>query len=478
MATPFPSSKMRRRPLATGLAALLLAIGFGGAVQAYPDAKVDAQIRPNFGGLITPPLRSNYRPDHWRKPDHKPKKPYPRPGWPTYPYPPQGGFLDSVVVDCADPALGPYPISDALWALRDGGVLFLRARGGVCRETLYIDRPVTLIGEGTPTFAPGLNPSPARIAPPAGAPCIRIAPGTRGVEIRDLIIEADQAGRSACIEAVDAELALVNSYVRYSGEAAAVFVSGGRLVGRQSTIEARTNDAAVLVDTATVDFRQVRIAADVRGLDITPAAGESHLTQVGVVAEGGTLPGSTGVTVRGLRSGGGKLVVKNSYVGGWITGLYVDRGAKLDLIRSRVHARRGVISDWGEVVVRESAVWGDEYGAYFAGGSPVIEHNRFGGPRGGLLLDRQVQAQVQPNYLYAQEGCSTWSFGQGLYCQPMSAAPPRLFDGGADPYGYSAYGGQGGYGWSYDGYERGYQLHGAPQPLAPPQPTRRGLFSR
>lgn len=443
----------------------------GAPAQAYPDARVDAQIRPNFGGLITPPLRSPYRPDQWRKPDHKPKRPYPHP---VRPHPPlQGGYLDSLTIDCADPNLGPYPVSDALWALADGGVLFIRARGGVCRETLYIDRPVTIIGESGSAFATGSDSQPAKLSPPAGAPCIRVAPGTRGVEIRDLVIEADQGGRSACIEAVDAEIALVNTYVRYAGEAAAIFVSGGRLVGRQSTIEARTNDAAVLADTATLDLVQVRIAADVRGLDVTPAAGESRLLQVGVVAEGGTLPGSTGVTVRGLRSGGGKLVVRNSYIGGWITGLYVDRGAKLELVRSRVRARRGIISDWGEVVVRESAVWGDEYGGYFAGGAPVIEHNRFGGPRGGLMFDSQTRPTFAPNYLYATDLCDPYAQPQGLYCQSFGAGPLQAF-APPDAYGQSAYGPPA-YGWALDGYERGYQVDGAPVALPPPPPPgRRG----
>lgn len=457
-------------------AGLGLTLAAPAPAQAYPDARVDAQIRPNFGGLITPPLRSPYRPNQWRKPDHKPTRAHPHPGR-GHP-PARGGYLNSLSIDCADPKLGPYPVSDALWALADGGVLFIRARGGVCRETLYIDRPVTIIGEGSPAFATGPEPQPARLAPPAGAPCIRVAPGTRGVEIRDMVIEADQGGRSACIEAVDAEIALVNTYVRYAGEAAAIFVSGGRLVGRQSTIEARTNDAAVLVDTATLDFTQVRIAADVRGLDITPAAGESRLLQVGVVAEGGTLPGSTGITVRGLRSGGGKLLVRNAYIGGWITGLYVDRGAKLELVRSRVRARRGIISDWGEVVVRESAIWGDEYGGYFAGGAPVIEHNRFGGPRGGLMFDSQTRPALAPNYLYATDLCDPYTQPQGLYCQSFGAGPLQAF-APPDAYGQAAYG-PSAYGWSMDGYERGYQLDGAPMALPPPPPParRRGIFGR
>lgn len=472
--TAQPPRFRRTAALAGTLAAALGLALLAGPVQAYPDAKVDAQIRPNFGGLITPPLRSPYRPAPWTKPSHKPKHHHRPP--PHAPYPQAGGYLNSLSIDCADPTLGPYPISDALWALADGGVLFIRARGGVCRETVYIDRPVTIIGEGTPAFATGQASQPARLSAPAGAPCIRLAPGTRGVEIRDLIIESDQAGRSACIEAVDAELALVGSYVRYGGEAAAIFVSGGRLIARQTTIEARTNDAAVLADTTILDFSQVRIAADVRGLDLTPAAGESRLTQVGVVAEGGALPGSTGITVRGLRSGGGKLVVRNSYVGGWITGLYVDRGAKLELIRSRVRARRGIISDWGEVVVRESAVWGDEYGGYFAGGAPVIEHNRFGGPRGGLVFDSQARPSLSPNYLYAPEGCDPYGQPQGLYCLPLAAAPPLAF-ATPEAYGQPAYGGQA-YGWSHDGYDRGYQADGSPVPIAAPPPPRRGFFGR
>ena len=467
-----PTQGLARRAVrGLALAAGIAVFSMGGASPALaaPDARIEAQIRPNFGGLINPPLRSSHKPSQWAKPvrpPHRPPRPY-------GPYAPQGGYLSSVVVDCADPALGPYPLSDALWALADGGVLFVRARGGICRETLYIDRPVTIVGEGAPAFGGG-EAQPARLAPAAGAPCIRVAPGTRGVELRDLVIESGQGGRSACIEAVDAEVALVGSYVRYSGEAVAIFASGGRLVARDTTIEARSNDAAVLADTATLDFTRVRIAADTRGLDITPAAGESRLTQVGVIAEGGSLPGSTGVTVRGLRSGGGKLVVRNSYIGGFITGVYVDRGARLDLVRSRIRARRGIISDWGEVAVRESAVWGDEYGGYFAGGAPVIEYNRFGGPRGGLLFEGQTRPTLQPNHLYASDACDPYGYGQGLYCQPARQAPYGLF---ASPMELSGAPYGGGYGWAYDGYDRAYQSYGPPQPFAPAPlpPPRRGL---
>lgn len=451
--------------LGAALAGAVLTLSVAGQAQAMPDAKVDQQIRPNFGMLLAPPLRPSYRPGAWK----------PRRGGTGHDFQgPRGQrrplYLDSITVDCADADGGPSPLADAIYNLADNGVLYIRSRGGVCRETLEIDHPVIIASEGVPAFG-GAGAGVARLSPPPGAPCIRVAPGVKGVEIRDLVIEASQGGRSACIEAQDADVALIRSSLRYQGDASAIFVQGGSLIVRNSVIEARTNDAAVVADGAFVDFQQVKVSADVRGLDVTPAPGQSRLVQVGVISPGPGLPGSTGITVRDQRSGAGSLLIANSVIKNWVTGIYVDRGAQVELIHNRIlKVRRGVISDYGQVRVRQNAIAAEDYGAYFAGGRPEVAHNRFIGA--GMDYDRSADPITEPNYIYSTQGCG-YSLPPGSYCRPMVEMPRQILD----ETGFDA---SGRYGWEVDGYERGYQRDGAPQPRSyvPPRPPRRPIFGR
>ena len=220
----------------TAAGAALLLFSAAGSAQAFPDqaAGIDAQIRPNFGGLITPPVRPRYRPDRYQPRGYRPY----RPG--------RGGYYSSqrtemsISVDCDAPArydsygpgqggqggqgggqyggppsngdqfggngggnggqsssgqYTPSPVADALLRLADGGTLYLR---GTCRETLWIEHPVTIAGQGHSIFDE-VTAATATIAPPEGSSCVKIAPGTQGVELRDLVLTTDKGGRAACV---------------------------------------------------------------------------------------------------------------------------------------------------------------------------------------------------------------------------------------------------------------------------------------
>ena len=451
----------RLRAAAVG-AAVAIGLACGLPAQAAPDAKVDQQIRPNFNLLLSPPLRRAYRPEPWRF--HR--------GFPDY-YPGRARplLMQTITVDCGDPRNGPAPLNAALYDLADNGILYIRSRSGaVCHETLEIDHPVIIAGEAAPAFDPGPDRGPARLAPAPGAPCVRIAPGVKGVELRDLSIDDTQGGRSACIEALDADVALVHTLIRYQGDASAIFVQGGKFLARNSTIDARTNDAAVLADGAVVDFHRVKIMADVRGIDITPAIGESRLVQVGVMATGVGLPGSTGITVRDQRSGSGTLLVADAVLRGWVTGVYVDRGGKLELTNSRLlRTNRGVISDYGVVKVHQNAVEAEELGGYFSGEGPQVMRNRFYGE--GPRFDRGVQPQMESNYLYLRPDLCDWPMDPGLYCRPMKERAGPVFD-------ESGFDLEGRIGWDIDGYEQGYIRDGAPSgpSWTPPRRKCHGWF--
>nr|QQZ49605.1 hypothetical protein JKL49_22210 [Phenylobacterium glaciei] len=131
--------KALRRLAGLGAAvACVLSLGVAGEAQALPDAKIDQQIRPNFGILLAPPCATPIAP----APGSLGAAPAATAataatvtaaaatamaairGRPTPLY------LDSITVDCADTRGGPHQLADAIYNLADNGVLYIRSRGG------------------------------------------------------------------------------------------------------------------------------------------------------------------------------------------------------------------------------------------------------------------------------------------------------------------------------------------------------------
>ena len=472
---------------------------------AYPAAQVDQQIRPNFGGLITPPLK----PRHW----HEWKKPTtldPRPPLcpdgspkPCKPPPPPRDRL-SAVVDCSDGYGDDQPIAFALQTLADNGILYLRG-AEACKETIYVQNPVVIVGEGDSAF--GARPEgAAHLAPSSGSPCIVVYRGVR-LELRDINLVAEEAGQSACIEAEDAEVSLVRTRVSYWGDGSAVMTKGGRLYMLDSLVDARTWDAAVVAEDTVVDIARTRITGESSGLDLMPGNGESKLEQVGVVSRGGESPGDVGILVRGQRSGTGTLSLKNALLCGWKRGLHLERGAQVEMSRSRIcDAQWGIISAGANLVVRESAIGAWDIGAYVASGSATLERNRFhGGRRSGyssatgsaggqkefvgigvgatdgnaaigaflgagrsrtaasqvygdgrpVYVDPGALVKLVDNWGYSTAKCKAGQFGPNLDCRPDQELPGYLRE-------LPRWATDGRLGWDLDAYNYGYLRDGAP----------------
>jgi hypothetical protein len=504
---------------AAGAAIALFAAA--GSSQAYPDqaAGVDAQIRPNFGGLITPPVRPRWRPDRW----HPRRGGYGRYPGGQGPYDPNYDRVSSLSVDCNAPAPPPYnggqynggqsgngqydsgqsgggqsggqydsgqssggqydsgqsgggqynssgPIGDALQRLDDGGTLYIR---GVCRETVWIERPVTIVGEAASVFsdAPAQR---ATIAPPEGASCVKIAPGLQGVELRDLILTTEKGGRAPCVEAWDSKVALVRTTVRYWGDTAAVFASGGELRLIESFIDARTWDAAVVSDGAVLRMTRTRVLSEEAGVDVTPGVGESIIDQSGIMGRDAALPAGNGILVRGQRSGSGALKVTNSVVCGWRNGLHLDRGSIVEVYRSRFcRTTVGVVTD-GDLTLTESAIGSREVGLYASTGKATVKRNRFyGWGSRPIWIEPGVVVDLEPNYAYYASDCWNRPWEQGVYCQRSGALPAAIRDESQFVSPYHDW-------WEADGYDRGYARDGSPivQPYpvrpAPPKKPRRG----
>jgi hypothetical protein len=257
-----------RSPAGAALgAALALAAS---AAQAYPDAQVEAATRPRpgFGWLLNPPL--------WPGPPGPPGPPFP-------PGPPGPPILDRIVVDCT--GWRPHMISRALRVLRPGGTLILRTHGGACIESVFISRPVQIVGDAGPAWFGGYTRLPfprmrAVLVAPPGQPCITVAPGVPAVSLRGLVINAPGSGGSACIQARATDLEVRDSIIRYDGGGPAISVQGGVLRLTNLAIAARTPAPAVVAQGVGVNFQDVRIAATQIGMLLEPGPGESRLARV------------------------------------------------------------------------------------------------------------------------------------------------------------------------------------------------------
>jgi hypothetical protein len=269
-----------------------------------------------------------------------------------------------------------------------------------------------------------------------------------------------------CIEAWDAEVALVRVNVEYWGDASAVYASGGRVIMRDSVIDAKSWDPAVLIEGGVIDIARTKISGEAGGVDLTPGNGDSRLDQVGIIARGGETPGDVGLLVRGLRSGTGTMTIRNVVVCGWNTGLHLERGANVNIARSRLcDAQRGIISAGASLTVTESAIGAREIGVYAGSGRTKVSRSRFyGGARPGYAEPGAV-LELEDNWVYSDSDCLRARYDRGLYCITSRALPGSLRERGWSGGGYRR-------GWESDGYDYGFQRDGAPMPLPPEQPPK------
>jgi hypothetical protein len=397
------------------------------AAQAFPDAQVDAEIRPPFGALLHPRLRRfhpyyperrfnrwgyerdgryypigrDYNDYHGRWADG---------GWRSQHGYPQQGPIQTITVDCGDASLGPTPLSDALYALADGGTLYIRAGGHPCAETLVITRPVIIAGEPLSAFAPGPPAEPPVIAPPTGAPCLQVMPGAGVVELRDLVLSADQAGGQACIQSWDSDIALVRAHIHYQGDASAVYVSGGHLLSRDSDIVSGGYDPAVATEGAGLELDGVSITAAATGLDVGPGASPLTLDQVSITSAPGADPSlapETGLTVRYERGGSATLLVRDSEISGFRTGVWLDQGARADISQVNILAARiGVVSRAVDLSVTNSELDVESTGIYLVMGHAKLTHSVISGFDGDpFAIERGADLFAEDNWIYPRHDC-------------------------------------------------------------------------
>ena len=434
------------------VAAFAMAVSAGlalaaGHARALTPAGTDAEIRPDFGALIRPPIR------HWH-----PNRPiwnaepiygwrggygdrfrgvWVDPGWrESHGYIPQGP-VRTITVDCGDPAEGPTPIGNALDAVDDGGTIYIRPSGRACTESLVITRPVTIIGEPVSAFAaPGDNRPTATIAPPPGLPCIRIGPGVPAVELRDLTFVAGQAGASPCIEAWDSRLALTHTHIRYVGDASALFLSGGQLIAHESNVEALSYDPAVVLENATAELRRVHVSSASTGLDVSLADGGGlaldHVDVWGVAGADPSASPDIGVMVHRSRGQPARIDVRNTRVSGFTTGLWFQRGGAVNVSQTMIsRARVGLLSEGVDLGLFDSSIEARRTGVYVTSGHAEITRNRIFGFT-DLPVDSEPVAvvSVHENWIYPADDCHRFYDRYSRWCRGAREVPDIFRDRG------------------------------------------------
>lgn len=386
---------MTRKTNILGIAAAAMAAAMLAApsVEAYPDAKVETQLRPDFGLLLKPPIKR-------RKP-HKPRHHH---GYRDgkghgygYDYGPDyrpwtGPLRQVAFVDCGT-ARGPNEINHALDSLAPGGTLIIRPGGAdrACLDSVRINKPVTIQADGgrpwrgrrLGEYRGDWKPIPATLRARAGQVCIDIAPIPTGeVILRNLVIESTEGGEQPCIYSEGANVRLESSVIRYQGQGSAIYVDGGSFsAGEDSVVDAQTEDRAIFVEDATLTLRDFTISGSAAvALDITPTGnGKSVIEDVAIwsshpAAEVFGTP-SVGIAVSASRNLG-KLEIVDTYICGFGIGLW-QTGANTTTYRGGqiCRAGKGVVAAGGELHLENLAIGANIFGVQVGAARPVhMEH--------------------------------------------------------------------------------------------------------
>jgi len=418
-----------------------------GVASAYPEAGVDAQIRPAFGLLLHPPLhRHHYHSDYSRdQGDGRNHNHCWRDGRDECSAPPMRE--ETVVVDCnttyyyRDGTPDEAPLQHALDRLMDGGTLYIRGNTSSCRESLDVRATVTIAGEPPSAFA-GPEFNRPTISPPDGAPCIRIEQGVTRVEIRDLVLTTAHGGGEACIEAWDTALSLTRTQIDYSGDGSAIYMSGVKLLALESSITANSYDPAIVSEGGSVEFRGVRINSASTGVELSPAVASGSLFErVSIVSQSAT-PGASsqaGLIVRLARGGAATLEMRHSRVVGFDTGLWFQQGVvpTVDSVKV-IHSRVAVTSEAPGLTLTNSLLQGERSGVYVMRGQARVRHNLMFGFNGlGIDSEPGVDLKASDNLFFPASGCSKYFMTDDFCGCPEDLQPGLDGDDGPGVVGWA-----------------------------------------
>ncbi len=408
---------MTKRTIGAAAAALAAALLAAPSLEAYPDARVEAQTRPDFGLLINPPLRRHKRPRRGPRGDYRPG---PGHGYPGDYRPPawDGPLRDVALVDCSD-ARSPNDINRALASLAPGGTLILRtAADQGCLDSIRITKPVTIQGDGGQIWSPrgsrrhnrpgreeSWSMDDSAAAPGADIPaddqaypeddgddedrgsrsgtgevrrddfvglaahlktrpgqvCIDIAPGAGKVVLRNLVIDQRQGGEAPCIWAENADLRIENSIIRYVGDGSAISAEGGTLsISQDTLIDATTFDRAIYAERTRVDLRDFTLTGEPAiGVELVGPQKDSNITDVEFYSRAQAPVFSTpsvGLVISAA-NGLGELDVNRARICGFGIGIWQQGANDTNIRRSMIcRTAKGIVAAGGDMSVEGTAI--------------------------------------------------------------------------------------------------------------------------
>ncbi|MCP4328363.1 MAG: protein kinase [Alphaproteobacteria bacterium] len=309
-------------------------------------------------------------------------------------------------------------IAEAIENARPGSVI--RVRSGIYRESLTIDKPISLIGES-------IEGQPVMIIPPAGR-CLLVSAGS-GI-IDGLTFEGGD-GTSPCIDLAFGDVEVANNVIANWKGTGMRLRDGGAAAIRGNQMR-DVDGVGILIETGSGGAiegnrieRSGKAGIKVRG-GSAPTVSGNHIEgsgQGGLVIEGGSSGGyadnvivagkASGIEVRG---GANPIVVENRVGSAGEAGIFVYEGARGRFAGNQIVSSRlsGVIIATGATPAFEGNEIRDnrEHGIAVLGGAGgelsqnVIKQNRGHGVALGIgstatLKDNVIEGNREPQ---VQEG--------------------------------------------------------------------------
>ena len=379
-------------------------------------ARVDSYIRPCFGVLLDPELRT------CRSQTRRYDGNY---GYGDF----YNRFRGGVVAhfDCGE---GTYGLDRLLARLPAGSTVYLRgARGwrssnslseadlppayagySVCEVSLHLRKSIVI----QPDTGPGYNEHPLVLKAPQGENCVRIEPTADQVIIRNLTLMSTRGASQSCISASGGELTLDNSNVRYDGERSAITIDAGRFNMTDTNLIARTEDSALEVNHASLYISNSRVASTFNGIrgDLT---NDSRLLGVTVLQLGDWQGFQRGENAKAidlsLETNRSIITIDQTKTLFYGNGLYLSGVGEALVSNSLFYSDHAITSDLERVRILNNYIFADEIGISLERGTAYVGDNHIRLVRtAGILKKTGAQLRAVNNHIETEK-CESLTWG-------------------------------------------------------------------
>lgn len=379
-------------------------------------ARVNATIRPCFGVLLDPELRTcraqqrgygyGYGYDDWSR-----------------------RFRGAIVAhfDCNE---GPYALDRLLARLPSGSTLYLRGSRGwrtsnglgaadipeayagysVCEVSLHLRKSIII----QPEIGAGYDDHPLVLKAPSGENCIRVEPTADMVIVRNLTLMSTRGASQSCISASGGEFTLENANLRYDGERSAVTIDAGRFNMTDTNLIARTEESALEINHAALYIYNSRVASTYNGIrgDIT---NDSRLLGVTVLQLGDWQGFTRGENARAidlsLETNRSIITIDQTKTLFYGNGLYLDGVGEALVSNSLFYSDHAISSNLDRIRILNNYIFADEVGINLDRGTAYVGNNHIRLVRTAAILKKPGAELRAVNNHIETERCDDLSWG-------------------------------------------------------------------